>query len=81
MFFVQKRNEGRFSNVDFVLVCFVIKHGITNCTDRNVRDLTQVVDFTSLIQVYKNQTSCNLIIAHFLQVVETACIKLVDKNS
>ena len=47
----------------------------------------QVVNFTSRLQVLKlrqvceNQTYCKLIFADFLQVVESTCIKLVDKKS
>ena len=38
------------------------------------------VNFFMLRQVCENQTCCNLIFADLLQVVETICIKLVDKN-
>ena len=38
------------------------------------------VDFIKLQQVCQNQTYCNLISAALLQVVETTCIKLVDKS-
>ena len=63
-------------------------------TTRNATDLLQVVDFTSLLQVVnksvefmklqqvgEDQIWCNLIFADLLQVVETTCIKLVDKKS
>ena len=39
------------------------------------------VDFIKLQQVCENQTCCSLIFADLLQVVETICIKLVDKKS
>ena len=42
---------------------------------------TQVVDFNKLQQVCKNQTLFKWIFADLLQVVETICIKLVDKTS
>ena len=45
----------------------------TNCS--------KSVDFIKLQQVCENQTYCNLIFADSLQVVETTCIKLVDKKS
>ena len=62
---------------------------INECyTARNATDLLQVVDVNSLLQVAnklqrvcENQTCCNLIFADLLQVVETTCIKLVDKKS
>ena len=50
-------------------------------TGRNSTDVEQVVDFTNLHQVFKNQICCILIFADFLQVVElTTCMKLVNKN-
>ena len=39
------------------------------------------VVFINLHQVRENKTSCNFILADFVQVVETTCIKFVDKKS
>ena len=39
------------------------------------------VDFIKSRQVCENQTRCNLMFSDLLQVVETTCIKLVDKKS
>ena len=39
------------------------------------------VDIFNLHQICENQTRYNLILADLLQVVETTCIKLVDKTS
>ena len=45
------------------------------------RDLGISVEVCWIHQVCENQTCCNLIFADLLQVVETTCIKLVDKKS
>ena len=39
------------------------------------------VDFIKLQQVCENQTYCTFTFADLLQVVETTCMKLVDKKS
>ena len=39
------------------------------------------VDFIKLQQICENQICCSLMFADFLEVVETTCIKLVDKKS
>ena len=56
-------------------------------TGRNAADLMQAEEFANLMQIChqvessENQTCYNLIFADLLQVVETTCIKLVDKKS
>ena len=55
----------------------------TTCTQlETATDVLQVVEVVNkLQQVCENQTCCTLIFAELLQVVETICIKLVDKKS
>ena len=73
-----------------------LNHGCLR-TARNATESMQVVDFTGLVSLSsscsksvgftklhplcENQTYCNLIFADLLQVVETTCIKLVNKKS